>query len=296
MSHPCALVTGATGFVGRHLVRHLLNQGWRIHALVRPGSNTDVLPVERAEITVHTTDGTSHSVEQAVATARPDVVFHLASLFLAQHERADITPLIHANLRFGTQLAEATARTGTSALVNTGTPWQYHQGSDYSPVNLYAATKQAFEDLLQYYVDAQGLRVITLALADTYGPDDPRPKLLPKLAALATGHEPIPLSPGEQHLDLVHVRDAARAFRIAGEHALAATPGTHARFAVTSGTTLSLRELVATIESVSGRTLPVAWGARPYRPREVMQPAIGTPLPDWAPEIALRTGLKELFP
>lgn len=296
MSERRALVTGATGFVGRHLVRHLLDAGWRVHALVRPTSNTGALPAEDAHFTVHTTDDTAESVEQAVANSAPDVVFHLASLFVAQHQRADITPLIDANLRFGTQLAEAMARTGTGALVNTGTPWQHHHGNAYSPVNLYAATKQAFEDLLQYYVDANGLRVITLALADTYGPGDPRPKLLAKLAAHTEHHSPIALSPGKQHLDLVHVRDAARAFGTAGEHVLAAKPGTHARFAVTSGTTLSLRELVATIESVSGRTLPVAWGARPYRPREVMQPAIGTPLPGWAPEIALRTGLKELVP
>lgn len=296
MSLRHALVTGATGFVGRHLVRHLLDAGWRVHALVRPGSETDVLPVETAAITVHTTDGSSDSVEEAVATARPDVVFHLASRFVAQHGRADITPMIESNLRFGTQLAEAMVHAGNSALVNTGTPWQYREGSDYNPVNLYAATKQAFEDLLQYYADANGLRVITLALADTYGPGDPRPKLLPKLAAHTTDHAPLPLSPGEQHLDLVHVRDAARAFRMAGEHALDCAPGHRARYAVTSGSTLSLRELVATIESVVGQRLPVAWGARPYRPREVMRPTIGTPLPDWAPEIALRTGLKELFP
>lgn len=94
----------------------------------------------------------------------------------------------------------------------------------------------------------------------------------------------------------MHVRDAANAFRIAGERVLAAASGTHERFAVTSGSTLSLRELVATIESVSGWPLPVAWGARPYRPREVMQPTIGTPLPGWAPDIPLDTGLKELFP
>lgn len=196
MSQRCALVTGSTGFVGRHLVRHLLDHGWRVHALVRPTSDAAVLPEQGAGFSVQTTDGTSESVEQAVASAAADVVFHLASLFVAQHERADITPLIDANLRFGVQLAEAMTRAGAGALVNTGRPWQHHPGGDYRPVNLYAATKQAFEDLLHYYVDASGLRVLILALADTYGPGDPRPKLLPKLAAHDDDRSPIALSPG----------------------------------------------------------------------------------------------------
>ena len=64
---------------------------------------------------------------------------------------------------------------GVKILVNTGTSWQHYENKDYSPVNLYAATKQSFEAILQYYVEVASLKAITLKLFETYGLDDPRP-------------------------------------------------------------------------------------------------------------------------
>jgi nucleoside-diphosphate-sugar epimerase len=56
-----------------------------------------------------------------------------------------------------------------------------------------------------------------------------------------------------------------------------------------------LREVVATLEQVAGRSLPIAWGARPYRDREVMEPWTGLPVPGWQPEVTLEAGLRALL-
>jgi nucleoside-diphosphate-sugar epimerase len=130
-----------------------------------------------SSITVHEFDGASSTMDEIVKRSNPDVVFHLASLFLSQHRPENVEPLIQSNLLFSTQLVEAMVNNGCKLLVNTGTSWQHFEDAHYSPVNLYAATKQAFEVILDYYVEAKGLALISLALFDTYGPGDPRPKL-----------------------------------------------------------------------------------------------------------------------
>lgn len=286
-----ALVTGATGFVGRHLTRELLARGWTTHVLVQP---TSALPPDWANrVTSHVCDGTAESVTQSVEQARPDVVFHLASRYLAQHTPDQVADLIQSNVVLGTQLAEAMTNQGCLALVNTGTGWQHLGQSDYDPVNLYAATKQAFEDILEYYVQARHLRVVTLKIFETYGPHDPRPKLLNALRQCARTQTPLDLSPGEQQLDLVYIDDAVDAFLLAADRLLAGNVRGHERYALSSGYRIQLRDLVALVERVLGLSVPVRWGARPYRSREVMVPwEGGATLPDWRCRVPLEEGLR----
>ncbi|MBK8637469.1 MAG: NAD(P)-dependent oxidoreductase [Chromatiaceae bacterium] len=295
MTHRSALVTGATGFVGRHLVRHLLREGWMVQAIVRPDSDRAPLAGLSDRLRLHNHNGTTNSLIELFQTTQPSVVFHLASLFISEHQPKDVEPLIHSNLLFATQLVEAMTLAGVTALVNTGTAWQHYENDDYSPVNLYAATKQAFEALLQYYIEARGLRVITLKLHDTYGPDDPRPKLINLLRRTAAGEEPLAMSGGDQMMDLVHVVDVARAFLVSAERLQTVGSKSHEKYAVYSGEALVLRELVDKIQEISGLLLPIEWGGRPYRQREVMQLWQGPSLPGWEPQICLREGIAQTF-
>lgn len=290
-----ALVTGATGYIGSKLCQRLLAEGWEVEVLVRPSGRP--LPESLAgKVGLRTHDGSTESLLGSVAESKPDVVFHLASLFIAEHRSEQVTDLITSNVLFGTQLIEACARAGVQRFINTGTSWQHYRSDAYDPVCLYAATKQAFEDILDFYADAFGIRVVTLKLFDTYGPDDPRPKLVNLLLkALRTG-EAIGISPGEQLLDLVHIDDVTRAFAVSAQHLLdGRSPPSHKRYAVASGNPISVRQLVALLEQVSGKALNVTFGARPYREREVMRPwRAGQQLPHWRAEFDVTSGLSSM--
>lgn len=290
-----ALVTGVSGFVGSHLVRRLLAEGWWVHGVARPESKVTLLPADEEGWVLHRHDGTTEAMVAIMAEVQPTVVFHLASLFLSEHQSKDVVALVQSNVLFGTQVVEAMARQERRLLVNTGTSWQHYENRAYSPVNLYAATKQAFEDVLQYYIEASGLRVITLKLFDTYGPNDPRPKLMNLIQRMAMENQPLAMSPGEQQIDLVHVEDVVRAFMVAAERLLAGEVAGHERYAVTSGQPVSLRELVRQVEQVLGRELPIAWGGRSYRAREVMMPWQGKRLPGWRCQTSLAEGMSQMI-
>lgn len=289
-----ALVTGGTGFVGAHLIRHLLRAGWTVHALVRASSQVSS-ESDADGATWHRHDGSMGGLSAILEAARPTVVFHLASLFLAQHRPENVDGLVTSNVLFGTQLMEAMDHAGVRLLVNTGTCWQNYENQAYDPVNLYAATKQAFEDIARYYVAARGQRMVTLRLCDTYGPNDPRPKLFALLKrALASG-EVLEMSPGEQLIDLVYIDDVVEAFRLAGERLLRGEAAAAEIHAVTSGSPIALKELVARFAEAAGRPLLVRWGGRPYRPREVMAPPhICGPLPGWQAKVSLKEGLARI--
>jgi len=272
-----AIITGATGYIGQNLSRYLAGMGWQVDTIGRGMMTEDMIAVLRQQ--------------------NPSVVFHLASCFVAEHKTADIDNLINSNILFGTRLVEAMHMTGHKLLVNTGTSWQHFGESGREPVALYSATKSAFEEILRYYVSAEQFRVVTLKIFDSYGPQDPRPKLVPKLLACFESGVVPELSPGEQKLDLVHVDDLVRAFEAGACRVLeAAAGGSMEDFALASGHAVSLRELVAVIEKIKGRSLHVKWGARPYRRREVMVPwSSGHVLPGWEPRISLERGLMELI-
>lgn len=287
-----ALITGGTGFVGRHLARTLSARGATVFALVRPDSDTTPLEGHATTLRIGLD---AEAVAEAVAQAAPDVTFHLASLFRAEHGPKDIVPMLEANLTFGTLLLDALARQGAGRLINTGTSWQHYRDAPYDPVCLYAATKQAFETLIEFYVRAHGFRVTTLELTDTYGPDDPRGKIIALLMRVAASGEVLRLSPGEQEIDLVHIDDVTAAFRLAAERLADAPDGTHDRYAVSSGRPLPLRDLAALIGRIAGRPIHAEWGARPYRRREVMTTWNGGTLPGWSPTVPLEEGLHRLW-
>lgn len=290
------LVTGGTGYLGASLVNRLLLEGFNVGVLIRKGSSLQLLDKYLPEIKLLEFDGDYASLDEWFSLYKPVAVFHLASLFLVRHEPSQIAALIQSNIQLGVQLAEACIKHGCDNFINTGTSWQGYTSPEYQPVNVYAATKEAFEKILDYYSQSLGLRVVTLRLFDTYGPKDPRPKIIQLLISSAKSGAELKLSPGEQRLNLVQIKDVVQCFISAYKWIDIQSPSTNSVFGVYNDVDYSLKEIASLIENITQRKLNVSFGFFPYREREVMKPAEGySQLPGWHPIITLQEGLEELL-
>ena len=278
------LITGHSGFIGSHLCERLRKEHelyylTRLHSILdEPGGR------DHSFIFANNNIG---ALTQFMRSNKIDGVIHMASLYLQRHEPKDIPDLIQSNVYFGTAVLEAAASAGVKWFINTGTIWQNYNapdGSDaYCPVNLYAATKQAFMDIAKFYSETTNMRICTLKICDTYGPNDTRRKIFVLFEEVARTGETLQMSAGEQKMDILHIDDVVEGFAHLAEMM---HNGEELRneYVLSSGQQLSLRELAAKYEQEHNVRLNIVWGARAYRVREVMTPYTGNVLPGWKPK------------
>ena len=272
------LVTGATGFVGQHLLPYLEKQGHEVYALVRPSTDGSKVYTNHQYVFE---DDIEHLASYLLEN-HVDGIIHLASLYIAQHKPADIKNIVTSNVYLGTAVMEAAVKAGVKWFLNTGTIWQNYNVEPYSdrycPVNLYAASKQAFMDMAKYYTEVSDIRFCTLKLCDTYGANDTRRKIFALFEQIAKSGECLKMSPGDQKLDIVHIDNVVRDFEALAEK-LDNGEQLREEYVVSSGRQRSLKEIAKQYEIDHQVILNIEWGGRPYRKREVMVPYIGHQLP-----------------
>lgn len=285
------LLTGVTGFIGSHLATYLSAKGHVVFGLIRK-------PIEDDELlarlnTINLCHFNEDALVDLMAEIKPDIVIHLASLYLTVHLYNQIDSLIRSNITFPTKLLEAMSVNNVTRFINTGTSWQHYNSASYDPVNLYAATKQAFDDIIKYYTSAKGFSCITLKLFDTYGPNDTRGKLISLLDSLAQNNETLSMSAGEQTIELTHIDDVCAAYLAAIELIDKKGPDSNECYGVFSNESYKLRELVEIYEKANDVKLNIKWGEKPYREREVMDLCKNLQnIPKWEAKISLFEGLK----
>jgi nucleoside-diphosphate-sugar epimerase len=288
------LVTGAAGFVGRTLVSLLKRAGHEPFALVRPG--TDVACLDALKIPYYRDDGVAKLSEGLRPFVPFDGVIHLASFFVSAHNEGDVSHLIESNVLFPARVIDAAVNLGAHWFIQTDTTWQHYNGKAYSPVDLYAATKQAFDSVIQFYRETAPVRFAALALSDTYGPNDTRPKLLNLWCKIAGTTQTMQMSSGLQRMELLYVDDIAEAFRLLAEHLGTGAAVPDWPYTLDTGRYPTLREVALIFEKVTGKRLPIEWGARPMRPREMMIPwHSGLSVPGWRPATTLEDGIAKVY-
>jgi nucleoside-diphosphate-sugar epimerase len=289
-----ALLSGATGFIGEHLALRLIKDGWTVGLLVR---DEERLAPELRKLCgddhIFILNGEFENLSQSIQSFKPEIVFHLASLYQASHKSEDLESLIESNLRFPTLLLEAVTENNIPYFINCGSAGQHFNNADYDPLSLSTAMKQAFEDLIEYYVKNRELKAVTLKFYDTYGPNDPRLKILNVFAEAAKSGKTLPMGDPAQELNLVYIDDVVFAFLSAAKFVGEQAPQTHNIYAVQATESITLQELVSKFETIKGVKLNLGWNEikrRGLAKAELWRK--GERLPNWKPKISLETGLK----
>jgi GDP-4-dehydro-6-deoxy-D-mannose reductase len=257
-----ALITGASGFAGRHLVAACQADGDEV--IEAPPSR--VADLRDAEAAVG-----------LVAAARPDVVYHLAAQAHVGRSWEDPGSTLQGNLAMTLNMLEAVRAEAPSAvflLVGSseeyGPPLEVPMTEDelLRPANPYAVSKASSDLLGGLYAGAHGLRVVRARAFNHAGPgQEPIYAIASFARQVALGGDPVRVVIGnaDTRRDYTDVRDVVRAYRMLAAYG---EPGI---FNICSGVSHSAREVVATLGRVAGVEVVHEVDPARVRPNEVME-------------------------
>lgn len=303
------LVTGASGFIGSHVVEHLVRAGHRVRALVRyngrddRGYLGDLAPEVQRSIEVVRGDLKDPSmVRRAVAGA--EWVLHLGALIAIPYSYQNPLDVVQTNVDGAANILEACRSSDTlSRVVLTSTSEVYgsalrvpidedHPLQGQSP---YAATKIAADALGISFHRAFGLPVTVLRPFNTFGPRQSARAIVPTIVSQALARDVVKLGSLTPRRDLTYVKDTARAF---AEIAVCdAALGCAVN--IGRGEDMTIGELAQRIGGLLGKELRIETSDERVRPEksEVTRLLAGTRFAEslwgWRPRYSLDEGLGE---
>ena len=265
------LVTGATGFIGSHLVKRLLEEGLSVVALTSGGANRWRLPPAHDRLIVREVNiADEPALESLFSEFAPEYVYHLAAGGVrADAAGGDAAFAVNVSATLG--LARVAIRHPVSRFVHVGSGFELrpqavplNESAPTGSANYYGATKAAAAVLLEYMERAEDLPLVVCRPFSVYGAREDPARFVPYVIRQALRGEKMELTLGTQVRDYLYVTDLVDGlFR-------ARNAPVGARFHFGSGPqgACSVRDVVGTVLRLVGADPGLAlWGRRvPPRP------------------------------
>ncbi|MCS7312114.1 MAG: NAD-dependent epimerase/dehydratase family protein [Acidobacteria bacterium] len=273
------LITGGAGFIGYHLVRWLVQQGYDVRVLDngRTGrlDRFDEMPEARS-VTLLEGD-LRRPADVEAASEGVDYVVHLAAQVSVVESMDRPAETWSINVHGTALVLETARRTGVRRVVFTSSCAVYGDSLEPPfretdvpwPTSPYGLSKRMGEYLAEFYTRVFGVPVVTLRLFNVYGPgqraDSPYASVIPRfIEALRRGVPMTIYGTGRQTRDFVFVEDVVRII----EKALHAPQADGLVINVGTGQPTSVNDLARLLQEVSGRS--VGTRHEPPRPGEML--------------------------
>jgi len=317
-------VTGAAGFIGSHLVEHLLDAGWGVRALVRYSSRNSPGHLEHLVSRLEREHGPAAAgalgptatvfgpleIVYGDITDAPlmnrccediDAVCHLAALIGIPYSYVAPASYVNVNITGTLNLLEAARAARVGRFIQTSTSEVYGTAR-YTPIDLnhplqaqspYAATKIAGDKLAESYARSFAMRVVVLRPFNTFGPRQLFRALIPTVIGQALAGDTVRLGNTEAVRDFTYVEDTCRAFSLVLDRELASPMTVH----LGTGVGVTGAQIVEGVGRILGRRLRIEVAPERLRPRHsevdvlISDPSGATEALGWSPAVSLEEGL-----
>jgi CDP-paratose synthetase len=285
------LLTGATGFLGSHLLGKMLLDGYHVAAIKRSSSNTWRIKKWFGHPNISLCDIDKVADLRAMFEMKQfDVIIHTAT----EYGRAgtNISHILDANLILPISLIELGIEHGVRCFLNTDTFYN-KQDNSYSNLLNYSLSKRSMLLWLRHL--STNIRVINIILEHVYGPYDSKSKFVEYLIQQIAIEKvsKIALTPGDQKRDFVYVEDVVEAYICLMQYGLT-NDFSFKGFEVGSGASVKVRDFAEAVRKVSGSDTELGFGDISYGKNETMDSkAEIAPLKElgWTPKITLEKGV-----
>jgi nucleoside-diphosphate-sugar epimerase len=176
------LITGATGFIGRNIFDYFLKKNYFIFVTLRK-SKKNIEFAKKHKVNKNFKSiifANIYDLRKKLSNYKIDYVVHTATHYVKKHKFSDISKTIESNILFPAIIADLLCNKKIKKFINFGTVWQHYNNKKDYAYNFYASSKQAFNNIFNYYKN-QFLKTkfYNLLISDTFGKNDERKKLVP---------------------------------------------------------------------------------------------------------------------
>ncbi|MBV9486453.1 MAG: NAD-dependent epimerase/dehydratase family protein, partial [Frankiaceae bacterium] len=195
------LVTGASGFIGSHLTRRLVDEGAQVHALTSTVSSvypTRLLAI-RDKITLHEASLTDRGALNILAAdVRPSYVFHLGAYTHVGKSWNRTDECIQVNIQGTVNLLMALENVDVTRFLNTGTSEiygdidvPYREDAAVHPISPYAVSKHSAEEYCRLLGDARSWPIVRARPFNAYGPMQSPDRVIPEIITRGLQKRPL---------------------------------------------------------------------------------------------------------
>ncbi|MFA6332004.1 MAG: NAD-dependent epimerase/dehydratase family protein [Methanoregula sp.] len=258
------LLTGATGFLGSHLLEALIQHDYRVVILKRSFSNTWRIDHLIQEVKWYDIDKVP--LEKAFEEQKIDAVIHTAVNYGRANER--VSDIVDNNLIFGLRVLESAASAQTRFFFNTDTMHDKYL-SDYT------MAKKQFSEWLKIFGETGKIHAINFRIEHMYGPKDDNKKFGTwLLEQMLSNKDEIRLTAGEQQRDFIFITDIVNAYLLCLQQADKFQKFNE--YDIGTGNPITVKEFVLklkdTVERIQNKPVSseLRFGSVPYRAGEKM--------------------------
>ncbi len=260
-----AIVTGATGFVGRWLVNELVNQNDHVTIIAR---HKELVP-EDWKGNVYVIEASLERLASLEKSNFPketyDIFFHFAWDGISGMERSDVQRQIK-NIQYTCDAVALSSMLHCSRFVNAGSIMEYEamydvlaEGARPQMGYMYSTAKLAADFMAKTLAAKEGLTYINAVISNIYGAGENSARFINSTLRKMLRHEDIPLTHGEQLYDFIYVSDAARAIILVGKEGEGYTS-----YYIGNPKQKHLKEFVLEMREVLGSKSALLFGQIPY--------------------------------
>ena len=291
MKKKILLLTGTTGFVGYKFLSFALSNGFSVVDILREKNkkNKKIRELRNAYPKKYKNIffANNNNLSNQLKNIKADYFINFATLYSNNHSHSQIADFIDSNILFPTLIYDI-VNSKIKKMINFGSMMQHSKDEKLVSKNLYAATKNAFEMITNYYANINNkTKFYNIKFYESFGDNDKRKKIIPTIINNYKKNKTTKIVSKQLSLNIIHTDDIINSIMILLNNNI--TPGT---YCIKNTNNIKISKLINTLNKLLNKKIKVKYGNKSITSNNHNNLKI---LPNWKPNKDLENKIIKTF-